>query len=243
MNLVQIENNQPVTSSLQVAEVFGKKHHHVMDSIKDLIEDIKKTEISCLEQNADTPMFYQDTYQVEGNFRKYPMFYMNQDGWTLLVMGYQGKKATEFKLQYMAQFKKMERELAKPKQPISLPQNYAQALRQLAEQVELNESLLIENKQLKQSDNSIVEQTELLPNVLYSTEEIAKEIGYPSARALNQRMKAEGIIYYQVGRWHLRAKYKNRGWKDYTSLSKSQKWTEKGREFIKVRFTENKQEV
>lgn len=80
MELVKVINDQPVTSSLQVAEVFEKNHHHVMDSIRDLIKDIAKTEKSFLGQNVDTSMFYEDTYQVEGNFKKYPMFYMNKDG-------------------------------------------------------------------------------------------------------------------------------------------------------------------
>ena len=122
----------------------------------------------------------------------------------------------------------------------SLPQDYATALEQLAKQVRLNESLQIKVEQLSQP--ALVEQTELLPNVLYSTEEIAQEIGYSSARALNQRMYAERVVYYSKKdrSWLLYAPYKDRGLKDLSTRRKSQLWTEKGREFIKVRFTENK---
>lgn len=244
MNLVQIENNQPVTSSLQVAEVFNIRHGDVLASIRELNKDVKKTGLLENEnfRSVDLSMFYEGTYQSEGNNRSYPMFYMNQDGWTLLVMGYQGKKATEFKLQYMAQFKKMKQELKQLKQQTepSLPQDYATALEQLAKQVRLNESLQIKVDQLSQP--TLVEQTELLPNVLYSTEEIAQEIGYSSARALNQRMYAERVVYYSKKdrSWLLYAPYKDRGLKDLSTRRKSQLWTEKGREFIKVRFTENK---
>ena len=36
-DLVEIKNNQVVVSSRQVAENFGKRHTHILDSIKSLI--------------------------------------------------------------------------------------------------------------------------------------------------------------------------------------------------------------
>ena len=238
MELVKIINDQPVTSSLQVAEVFEIEHKNVMQSIRNLKEDITKAEKSALEQTVDTSMFYEDTYQVKGNFKKYPMYYMNKDGWTLLVMGYRGKKATQFKLQYIAQFNRMEEEIKNQSQK-TLPQNYAQALRQLAEQVEVNETLALENKRLKQADNNVSEQVELFSNVLYTTEELAIELGYTSARLLNKELHKQRILYFQKGLWHLYAPYKNKGFKDMSNKRKSQMWTEKGREFVKVRCAKN----
>ena len=40
MDLVQINNGQAVTSSLQVAEYFGKKHQHVMEKVRALLAEI-----------------------------------------------------------------------------------------------------------------------------------------------------------------------------------------------------------
>lgn len=40
-----------------------------------------------------------------------PMYYMNRDGFTLLVMGYTGEKAMKFKLDYIKQFNAMEKAL------------------------------------------------------------------------------------------------------------------------------------
>lgn len=239
MNLVEIKNGQPTTSSLKVAEVFEIEHKHVLRDIRDLKEDVVKNLESPNLDSVDLSMFQEDCYEVSTNSRKYPMFNMNKDGFVLLVMGYTTKRATQFKLQYIAQFNKMEKQLKQQTQP-SLPQDYATALEQLAKQVRLNESLQIKVDQLSQP--TLVEQTELLPNVLYSTEEIAQEIGYSSARALNQRMYAERVVYYSKKdrSWLLYAPYKDRGLKDLSTRRKSQLWTEKGREFIKVRFTENK---
>ena len=162
---------------MQVAETFGKEHFHVMRDIKVLRQDILKSRPTNLEtpnlDSVDTSMFLEDSYQTEGNKRRYPMIYMNKDGWTLLVMGYQGEKATKFKLQYIAQFNKMEQELKQPK--LSLPQNYASALRQLADTVEENEKL---KAQLNQQDfeQGVLEQ--IKTDVLYTTEEIASQFGY-----------------------------------------------------------------
>lgn len=244
MNLVEIKNGQPVTSSLKVAEVFDKQHKDVLRDIRELKTTVDKNLESADFRSVDLSMFQEGFYEVSNNSRKYPMFNMNKDGFVLLAMGYTTKRATQFKLQYISQFNKMEKFIKQQTKP-TLPQNYAQALRQLAEQVELNESLLIENNQLKKSDNVISEQTDLLPNVLYSTEEIAQEIGYSSARALNQRMYAEQVVYYsrKDSSWLLYAPYKNKGLKDLSGKRKSRYWTEKGREFIKARFMENKKEV
>lgn len=100
--LVITHNKQAVTSSLQVAETFGKEHSKVIRSI----EGIAKS--------GDTHrMFVKDTYTNEQNGQSYPMYYMNRDGFTLLAMGFTGSKALQFKLQYIDAFNQMEDTLKK----------------------------------------------------------------------------------------------------------------------------------
>lgn len=101
MNLVQIENNQPVTSSLRVAEVFDKQHKHVLEAIDDLV--------GVVENSAD--LFYEDTYTHPQNKQKYRQIIMTKKGWTLVAMGFTGKKATQFKLDYINAFDEMEAQL------------------------------------------------------------------------------------------------------------------------------------
>lgn len=119
-------NDQAVTSSLLVAEKFGKEHKHVLDSIRKLIE-------GCAEISAD-PMFEETTYVNEQNGQVYPMFLMNRDGFSLLVMGFNGKKAMRFKLDYINEFNKMEkmiRDSIKPKSQLEILQ---MSINQLVEQ-------------------------------------------------------------------------------------------------------------
>lgn len=104
-------NDQAVTSSLLIAEKFGKSHDNVLRGIRNLIQ-------GGVLKNDETPMFEETTYINEQNKQVYPMFLMNRDGFTLLAMGFTGKRAMQFKLEYIKAFNKMEaiiKEQTKPK--------------------------------------------------------------------------------------------------------------------------------
>lgn len=102
--ILSTQNGEPVASSRQIAESFGKDHNHVMRDIKVLEEGVSK--------NGQTPMFYKTEYIHEQNGQTYPMYLMNRDGFTLLAMGFTGKAALEWKLKYIAAFNAMEKQLA-----------------------------------------------------------------------------------------------------------------------------------
>lgn len=103
MDLVIIQNRQAVTSSLQVAESFEKRHDHVLRDIEELL--------GGLPNSGEAPMFFETTYQHPQNKQYYKMYYMNRDGFTLLAMGFTGKKAIQFKLKYIQAFNQMEQQL------------------------------------------------------------------------------------------------------------------------------------
>ena len=103
--LVEIRENQVVVTSRQVAERFGKNHRDVLESIA----SITKAENSAL------VFFHKSTYRVPGNFKKYPEYIMNKDGFSLLAMGFTGRKALQWKLKYIEAFNKMEEALKHPK--------------------------------------------------------------------------------------------------------------------------------
>lgn len=163
-------DDQVLTNSLLVAEKFGKEHKHVLDAIRELIQ-------GCAETSAD-PMFVETIYVNEQNRQEYPMFVMNRDGFTLLAMGFTGKKALKFKLDYIAAFNAMERSLKE----IKTPQTYAEALRRLADEVEAKEQI---QYQLEQKTEQLDESKEW-----YSIKRWAKEHNM-NWRSINwRRMKA-----------------------------------------------------
>lgn len=99
LKLVDVVNNEIVVSSRQVAEHFGKEHRHVLDSIRDILA----AEISAAK-------FYHET-TFENRGKQYPMYLMDRDGFSLLVMGFSGKEALKWKIKYIEAFNSMEQRL------------------------------------------------------------------------------------------------------------------------------------
>lgn len=138
--LVMIQNQQVVTDSRNVAEHFGKRHDHVCRDIQNILGGLPKI--------GDTPkMFHEATYTNEQNGQSYPMYLMNRDGFSLLVMGFTGKKALEWKLKYINAFNEMERKLKE------------QAPAQLSPEEEMARGLLAAQKMIAEKDARIKELT------------------------------------------------------------------------------------
>jgi len=111
------QNDQVLTNSLLVAEKFGKEHGDVLKAIDALVD--KLSENQCEGYFAETSI---DVPQPNGGVRNSRVVVMNRDGFTLLVMGFTGKKALQFKLEYIAAFNAMEKAL---KQHLSSAQMFA----------------------------------------------------------------------------------------------------------------------
>ena len=130
--LVEIKtvNKEEVTvvTSLDVAETFEKEHKHVLEDIRRICENLSTAEISAL--------FYESEY-IASNGKKNPLYLMNRDGFTLLVMGYTGEKAMRFKLSYINQFNQMEsllkRKMLEREKGIAVRQALTKALQQSTE--------------------------------------------------------------------------------------------------------------
>lgn len=103
--ILSTQNGEPVASSRQIAENFGKEHKNVIQAVANLVA----------ENSAAKSMFYETTFENRG--KQYPMYLMNRDGFSLLVMGFTGKAALEWKLKYIQAFNEMEKKLATPQMP------------------------------------------------------------------------------------------------------------------------------
>ena len=74
-------NGKPTVSSIQVAKDFEKEHKNVIQTIKNL----------TAENSAVKDMFIENTYFTERG-RQYKCYEITRDGFSLLVMGFTGKK-------------------------------------------------------------------------------------------------------------------------------------------------------
>lgn len=93
----QNRNGNDVTTSLIVAQVFGKEHKNVVRDIENL---------SCSE-TFNQLNFERITYKDARN-REQTAYEMTKDGFSFLVMGYTGAKAGEFKEKFISEFNKRE---------------------------------------------------------------------------------------------------------------------------------------
>jgi len=95
-------NNQPIeftvindefyTTTLDVAKVFNKLHKNILRIINQDIEFFNRLNIE--------PIFYDDKYG-----RKQQAFLLSQEAFSLLVMGFRGKQAMQWKVDYIEAFK------------------------------------------------------------------------------------------------------------------------------------------
>lgn len=246
------QSNQPLTNSLLVAEVFGKPHDNVLKAIRKILQ-------GGVVKNDETPMFEETTYTNEQNRQTYPMFVMNQDGFTLLAMGFNGKKAMEFKLKYIEAFNRMKKEIESSKP--SLPQTYLEALKSLVKSEEERQQLRLENTRQQQEIATISREnaelgnriTEMLPKVSYydrilqsnatmTVTQIAQDYGM-SAVSLNRKLEEMKIQHKVHGQWILYGQFQQGGYVHSRAIDITRsdgrhdvkyitEWTIKGRIFL-----------
>lgn len=133
--VIQSSNGNDVTTSLIVAQVFGKNH-------KDVLRDIEK--LSCSE-DFRVRNFAHTPYTHPQNGQVYHYYEMTKDGFSFLVMGYTGKKAGIFKEEYIKAFNAMEKALKEQQNPMSeleILVHSAQALLEQSRRIEKVEKRL-----------------------------------------------------------------------------------------------------
>ena len=154
----QDTEGQPLTNSVLVAEKFYRRHDNVYQAIGKLL-------ITCPEKLGH--LFIESSYiDIQGKDR--PMYIMNRDGFTLLAMGFTGKKALQFKLDYIEAFNKMEKAIKEV--PILPSPIDVTVLKQLVETTQVMAA------QINQMQSELTRQRELLTiptlqNPLISTSE------------------------------------------------------------------------
>ena len=93
-------SGKPFCSSLQVAETFNKRHDHVM-------RDIENKILGVAPKDFTAPNFG-ETKIKDSNGRMNKCYMMTRDAFSLVVMGFTGAKAMQFKVAYISRFNRME---------------------------------------------------------------------------------------------------------------------------------------
>lgn len=106
----------PAVSSLQVAEIFGKQHGHVLRDIRTILPKLTDDFV------ASNFGEYEESYHTGFGMKKISAYLLSKDGFIMLTMGYTGEKAMQFKEAYINRFNEMEARLAQrvPDDPTAL---------------------------------------------------------------------------------------------------------------------------
>ena len=105
-------------TSLKVAEVFEKRHDHLIRTIDNLPNDDFKTEN------------FKETFYTNKQNKRQPCYNLTRDGFSLLVMGFTGQKAYQWKIEFIKAFNTME---AKLKQNGTKSDKFGEVLTRLGE--------------------------------------------------------------------------------------------------------------
>lgn len=219
--------NEVKMTSLEIAEVTGKRHDHVMRDIKNEIKELG-TEIS-------RPIFGESTYTNERG-REYPCYTFGKKGAMQLALKYDAK--TRYRV--IEHIERLENKQ-------QLPGTYKEALIKLVEQVEENEQLETQNKMLTQQNKELKPKADYTDTILknkglVTIGQIAKDYGM-SAQKMNKLLHNLKVQFKQSNQWLLYSNYHDKGYThsktvDITKRDGSKdikmqtKWTQKGRLFI-----------
>ncbi|MBF0192084.1 MAG: Rha family transcriptional regulator [Magnetococcales bacterium] len=93
-----------ITTSLEVAERFGKNHRDVLRAVRNL-------ECSESFRRRNFAPTFQEIPGPKNSMRQEPMFHITRDGFAFLAMGFTGKEAAQWKECFLETFNRMEQSL------------------------------------------------------------------------------------------------------------------------------------
>ena len=225
-------------TSVEIAEVTGKQHAHIMRDIRNLLErGVNESNFGLVE--------YKDK---KGETR--PMYQLTPKGCLILASGYDPVLREKI-VNKLEEYQQKERA-----EMLQLPDftNPAEAARAWAQEYEQKTVLALENKRLEEENVQLAAENQELKNdrnyldlimrsrALLTISQIAQDYGM-SGKALNKKLSEMGIQYSINGQWILYAKYKDCGYVSSRSIDITRadgrpdvvlhtEWTQAGRKFL-----------
>lgn len=189
--LVTVYKNQLVTDSRQVAEHFEKQHQHVIRDIENLVNKAEEKDASKIGR-----MFFETTMpDAYGRMKR--VYLMNRDGFSLLVMGFTGAKALEWKLKFLEAFNAMEKAIKTPQitpNPHYRTRMIKTAVKDAADTAAMiADTFGVDMTPLKQFIPSESNPSTLTPTMIARELGILNSKGNPSPQRVNAMLKDKGL--------------------------------------------------
>ena len=179
-NLIKVLNKdgQLVVTSRQVARDFEKRHGDVLEKIDDLADEMNSAENSV-------QYFIKDGYRDRSG-KSNREYLLTRDGFSLLVMGFTGAKALQWKMKYIEAFNKMEQTIKNPFKNLSKELQAVFVLDKRTQEIESRVDSLENNMDLNKYQSTYIDQ----PGMYEVTITIALKEGMldPEARAIRHAL-------------------------------------------------------
>lgn len=195
-----------------------------------MVRDLEK----ILENSNVSSLIIPSTYKAKGQYREYKEYLLTKDGFILYMFNIQGYN--DFKMAYINKFNEMEKALKEQSSVITEEQKLVLSIYNGGIDAVEGAKKLVELK-TKPLENKINMLTHV--NKLYTSTEIAKELGFKSAIEFNRVLEENKIQYKVNGTWVLTAKYANLGYEsikqnvlDSGKVIYDRKFTQEGRDFL-----------
>lgn len=240
---ITMTSGTPCVSSLQVAEDFGKNHKDVLRAIENLAAQ------NCATKN----LFIESTYENRG--KNYKCYDITRDGFSLLVMGFTGKEALDWKLRYIEAFNRMEQHIhlqynAMQQLEMQAKADRAAAMRMNAENRRMK--MLLDHPEMKRLSPEALttlavkrmeetlgkDASDALPKVekTYSATEVGEMLGGLSSQKIGKMANQHGLKTDEYGITVLdKSPYSP---KEVSAFRYNQKGVEKLAELFGVQLTE-----
>ncbi|MFP3453386.1 Rha family transcriptional regulator [Bacillus sp. SIMBA_154] len=112
--LVFVKENEVVTDSVTIAEMFDKEHKNVLRDIATQMEYAGE-EFSQL--NFEQCDYINDSAKGINRHRKYKKFNLTEEAFTLIVFSYNTKEAVQTKIRFIQEFKRMKEYIQSQERP------------------------------------------------------------------------------------------------------------------------------
>ena len=210
-NLMVIESSNVLTmSSLEIAELTGKRHDNVVRDIKAMFEQL---------DDSDGLLRSEDTYLNPQNGQKYKCYHLPKRDTLCLIAGYN----VQVRMRIIDRWQELEE-----KQTQATPKTYIEALEKL---LESEKEKLVLKEELKAAEPKVEFVDSFVDSTgLKSFRKLAKILGI-NERKFRQFLVENKIMYKQNGDWLPYAEHINAG----RFVNKTGEY--QGRAFISTYFT------
>lgn len=162
---VVLSNKEQKTfcTSLDVAKVFNKSHRHILRDIVALSKIGLSLESAQYRDffNANFELTSRDV-EVQGaekmrkSTRKYKVYNLTRDGFSILAMGFTGKEALQWKIAFIEAFNKMEQAIRQAQAKSIQQDNSIQNILNLQYETPCRNIVLKEVRRMEETNNIIV---------------------------------------------------------------------------------------